>query len=215
MDVTVAKAWFQRYADVISEEKALLTRLDSAIGDGDHGANMARGWKAVQEELESFTGGLSDAFLLVSRTLISKVGGASGPLYGTVFLRMSMALKGKETIDETDWSNLLQQGAEGIAQRGKVTGGEKTMYDVWSVLPQAAEETAQQGEDELTLVTRLAQIAREKADATQEMKATKGRAAYLGDRSIGHKDPGAESTALLFDALRSTLADKGGADHEN
>ncbi|WP_240512071.1 dihydroxyacetone kinase subunit DhaL [Paludifilum halophilum] len=207
MQVTEAVAWFQAYADRLQQEKEHLTELDSRIGDGDHGANMARGWKAVKEELESFDQGLSECFMQVSKTLIAKVGGASGPLYGTAFLRMSMKLKGEASVSPGDWAELIQAGAEGIRQRGKVSGGEKTMYDVWAPLVDAARDGADL--EETVLLRSLAETAREKAEATREMKATKGRASYLGERSIGHLDPGAVSTALLFEVLCDTLSREG------
>ena len=108
MDVKQTVAWFRHYADVLDDQKALLTELDAAIGDGDHGANMARGWRAVKEGLHEFSGNVGDSFMLVSKTLISKVGGASGPLYGTAFLRMGMAVKGKDAIELSDWPNCFK-----------------------------------------------------------------------------------------------------------
>lgn len=204
MKVVDVKNWFCRYAEVIQEKKSFLTELDSAIGDGDHGTNMARGWKEVQTQLKAFKGGLSECFLLVSRTLISHVGGASGPLYGTAFLRMSMVLKEKEHISVEDWKELLNAGCEGIGQRGGTSGGEKTMYDVWlAVTNEAQQET---GDDERSLFSRLSEAARKKVEESKELKALKGRASYLGDRSIGHIDPGSESTALLFETLDQTMS---------
>ncbi|PTX55057.1 dihydroxyacetone kinase DhaL subunit [Melghirimyces profundicolus] len=210
MNAKDVAGWFQRYADVIEEKKAWLTELDSAVGDGDHGANMARGWKEVRNQLKTFEGGLPEVFLLVSRTLISKVGGASGPLYGTAFLRMSMFLKGKEEIGHDDWPALLKAASEGIGQRGKVNGGEKTMYDVWAVVSETAEKRA--GEPVRT--SHLLEWAREKAEAIRDLRALKGRAAYLGDRSVGHRDPGAESTVLLFETLHQTVSSRGGNGRE-
>jgi phosphoenolpyruvate---glycerone phosphotransferase subunit DhaL len=201
------KHWFRRYADRILEKKDELTDLDSAVGDGDHGVNLARGWKAIGNEMETFDGGVSDIFLLVSRTLISKVGGASGPLYGTAFLRMSAVLRGKEQIGKDDWPGLLKAGCEGIGQRGRVNGGEKTMYDVWLAVTEAA---GKKEAEEATLTLRLLEAARKKAEEIIELQATKGRAAYLGERSIGHRDPGAESTVLLFEALHDTVSKPGG-----
>lgn len=205
MDVKQTVAWFRHYADVLDDQKALLTELDAAIGDGDHGANMARGWRAVKEGLHEFSGNVGDSFLLVSKTLISKVGGASGPLYGTAFLRMGMAVKGKDAIELSDWPKLLQAASDGIAQRGKVSGGEKTMYDVWKPLSDGL-MLRDDFEGEQSLVRWLAQTAAAKAEETKELRATKGRAAYLGERSVGHPDPGAVSTSLLFKSLQSTLA---------
>lgn len=207
MDVKQTTAWFQHYADVLDEQKAYLTELDSAIGDGDHGANMARGWRAVKGGLVDFNGNVGECFMLVSKTLISKVGGASGPLYGTAFLRMGMVLKGKEVIELSDWPQLLQAACEGIEQRGKVSGGEKTMYDVWKPLSDSLQQR-DDFKDEMSLAEWLAQTAEAKAEATKNLKATKGRAAYLGERSVGHLDPGAVSTSLLFKSLNSIIQGK-------
>lgn len=204
MDITQTIAWFQHYADTLEEQKAYLTELDSAVGDGDHGANMARGWQAVKERLAEFDGNISDCFMLVSKTLISHVGGASGPLYGTAFLRMATVLKGKETIEFQDWPKVLRAACEGIEVRGKVTGGEKTMYDVWQPLAQELEQHAP-FPDDVSMAAWLARTAEAYAVGTKKIKATKGRAAYLGDRSLGHLDPGAVSTSLLFKSLHDSF----------
>lgn len=203
MDIKRTIAWFRHYSDTLDEQKSYLTKLDAAIGDGDHGANMGRGWRAVKEALLHFEGDIGQCFMLVSKILIAKVGGASGPLYGTIFLRMGMVLKGKETIEMKDWPQLLQAACAGIEQRGKVSGGEKTMYDVWQ--PLSAELELDQHDDEKALAAWLSETAETKAGATKTMKATKGRAAYLGERSIGHLDPGAVSTSLLFKSLHASL----------
>lgn len=206
MDVTQTVAWLQHYADVIAENKTYLTELDAAIGDGDHGANMARGWQAAKEALDTFEGDIGQCFMLVSKTLIAKVGGASGPLYGTVFLRMGIACKGKQSIAREDWPGLLKAACEGIQQRGKVTGGEKTMFDVWKPLLDAVEASdASDAADDVSLAQLMRETAEARAEETKNLRATKGRAAYVGERSVGHSDPGAVSTSLLFKSLHETL----------
>lgn len=204
MNLTQTVAWFHQHADTLEDKKGFLTELDSAIGDSDHGTNMARGWQAVKEELKGFDGQISDCFMLVSKTLISRVGGASGPLYGTAFLRMATTLKDKTAIELQDWPKMLRAACEGIEVRGKVKGGEKTMYDVWEPLARKLEQHSPFA-DEVSLAAWMAQTAEALASETKKIKATKGRAAYLGDRSLGHLDPGAVSTSLLFKSLHDSL----------
>ncbi|GGG82068.1 dihydroxyacetone kinase subunit DhaL [Corynebacterium pelargi] len=191
-----ALAWMHKSAEAIAEHKDTLTDLDRAIGDADHGANLDRGFKAVIEALDAEQPADPQAVLkTTARVLISTVGGASGPLLGTAFLRAAKATP--ETIDGQAIAAMLQAALEGIQQRGKASEGEKTMVDAWAPAAQAAQAT----EGDAALVLSIAAGAAEAgAAATIPMRATKGRASYLGERSIGHKDPGAASSALILDA---------------
>ena len=181
-----ASEWIALFGEKVTENKDHLNTLDTAIGDGDHGSNLVRGAAAVKEKMEGTEyEELSKLFQDVGMTLVSKVGGASGPLYGSAFI--SMAKKAKDT---SDYGEILAAGLDGIQKRGKATTGEKTMVDEWSPLV----EQIQSGELTQELID-------ESLAATKDMKATKGRASYLGDRSIGHIDPGAQSSAYLFEAL--------------
>ncbi|MCI1576868.1 MAG: dihydroxyacetone kinase subunit L [Weizmannia coagulans] len=182
-----ATDWLHHFAEKINENKAYLSELDSAIGDGDHGSNMARGVAAMEEKLEA--GGFAtvqDVLKTAAMALIGKVGGASGPLYGSALI--AMAKQAGE--NEQDVAAIVKAGLEGIQKRGKAEKGEKTMVDVW--IP--ACEALASG----SLTKEAIQSA---VEATKEMKATKGRASYLGERSIGHLDPGAVSSGYLFEAL--------------
>ncbi|MCC5894246.1 MAG: dihydroxyacetone kinase subunit L [Alkalibacterium sp.] len=179
-------SWISQFTDQIIEHKADLNQLDSAIGDGDHGSNMDRGVKAVKEKIDQGDyEELTDLFKDIGMSLVSKVGGASGPLYGSAFI--SMAKASKETDDP---SLLLEAGLDGITKRGKADPGEKTMVDVWHPVV-----------DSLKKGTLAQSDIDEALESTKDMKATKGRASYLGDRSIGHIDPGAQSSAYLFSTL--------------
>ena len=181
-----ASKWIALFGEKVTENREYLNTLDTAIGDGDHGSNLARGAAAVKEKMNSNEyDELAKLFQDVGMTLVSKVGGASGPLYGSAFI--SMAKKSKDT---SDYGEILAAGLEGIQKRGKATTGEKTMIDEWSPLV----EQIQSGELTQELID-------ESLAATKDMKATKGRASYLGERSIGHIDPGAQSSAYLFEAL--------------
>lgn len=186
MDAARAKKWMQLFNEKIQNQKDYLSDLDTPIGDGDHGANMARGMAVAVESLaaKDFTSA-AEVFQAVSMQLISKVGGASGPLYGSAFMGMAKAEK-----DSKDLSEVIQAGLDMIQKRGKAVPGEKTMVDVWSGIP----VSLQSGD-----------LTREKigslVEATKDLKATKGRASYVGERSIGHIDPGSASSGLLFEAL--------------
>ena len=194
---------------MVIEEKQFLTDLDAAIGDGDHGINMARGFEAVKTKLAGAPDGdVSAALKLVGMTLISTVGGAAGPLYGTAFLRAASAAQGKELVDEATAQKMLEAAVGGIKERGKATRGEKTILDA---LEPAAEAFAQAREDGKTMLECL-EAAQSAAAAgveyTKTIIATKGRASYLGERSIGHQDPGATSTTLMLQTLYQQLAEK-------
>ena len=191
MDAARAKKWMQLFNEKIQDQKDYLSDLDTPIGDGDHGANMARGMAAAVESLAAKDfASAAEVFQAVSMQLISKVGGASGPLYGSAFMGMAKAEK-----DGKDLPEGIQAGLDMIQKRGKAVPGEKTMVDVWSELP----VSLQSGD-----------LTREKigslVEATKDLKATKGRASYVGERSIGHIDPGSASSGLLFEALLETEA---------
>jgi len=199
----------RRVAAVLHEQCQYLTDLDSAIGDADHGTNMDRGFTAVITKLDAAPKGQApDALLkLVASTLISRVGGASGPLYGTAFLRAGIALAGKETLTLDDCLVGLNAAVQGIRDRGKATTGEKTMIDALVPAQEAFAAAAGEGVDLPEAFARAASAEEEGAKATIPLLATKGRASYLGERSIGHQDPGATSSALILRAVADTLAE--------
>ena len=186
MDIKIAKAWMTSFNDKIQENKDYLSELDTPIGDGDHGSNMARGMAAVMEALDqSEHATTADLFKLVSMQLLSKVGGASGPLHGSAFIGMTKAEQAGVNLP-----GLIEAGLEMIQKRGKATTNEKTMVDVWAGVLDALKENKLNA----AIIDQLVQ-------ASKDMKATKGRASYVGERSIGHVDPGSSSSGLLFKAL--------------
>ncbi|HEO4384484.1 TPA: dihydroxyacetone kinase subunit L [Streptococcus agalactiae] len=186
MEVKTAIEWMHTFNQKIQSNKDYLSELDTPIGDGDHGGNMARGMTAVIENLDNNEfSSAADVFKTVSMQLLSKVGGASGPLYGSAFMGITKAEQSKSTISEA-----LGAGLEMIQKRGKAELNEKTMVDVWHGVIEAIEK------NELT-EDRIDSL----VDATKRMKATKGRASYVGERSVGHIDPGSFSSGLLFKAL--------------
>ncbi|EAC7119792.1 dihydroxyacetone kinase subunit L [Listeria monocytogenes] len=188
-----ALRWLNDFGERVQENKQLLSDLDQAIGDGDHGINMARGLGELKKAFtEKEPADLKDVFKTAGMTMVSKVGGASGPLYGTAFLNMSKAVDA-DTIDAVGLTKVIEAGLEGIEKRGKSHAGEKTMIDVWEPVVHALHQ-----ED---LTDDVVDAALQK---TKDLKATKGRASYLGERSIGHLDPGAYSSALLFHAMLQT-----------
>ncbi|AQY03298.1 dihydroxyacetone kinase subunit L [Microbacterium foliorum] len=208
MDTAALVDWIRRFRDVIAEKREWLTELDSAIGDADHGANMARGMDAVVAKLDSAVPPTVDELLkTVGMTLVSSVGGASGPLYGTLFLRMGMAAG---TVDELDAAGLaasLRAGLDGIVARGKAEAGDKTMFDAMAPAVDALDAQIAGGADLAAATAAAADAAAAGRDATEPLVARKGRASYLGERSAGHIDPGAASTTLLFEALARATAE--------
>lgn len=192
-------AWVRGFAALIGENKAQLTQLDAAIGDADHGTNMDRGMTAVLAVLDDGDPPASAAALFkqVGMTLVSTVGGASGPLYGTFFLRFATAAGEVSELDPKGFAAALRAGLDGIVARGKAEAGDKTMYDALAPAVAALDDALEGGED-LDAALRAARDAAEAGrDATIPMLARKGRASYLGERSVGHQDPGATSAALL------------------
>lgn len=196
--------WMRRFADVIHENAGLLTELDSAIGDADHGSNMDRGMTAVVAALDvTELSSAADLFKKVGMTLVSSVGGASGPLYGTFFLRFAGRLT-DEPVDVAALGVALHAGVEGIVQRGKAEVGDKTMIDAWAPALEAYDGAQADG---LAAALRAAAEAGSAGrDKATDLVAHKGRASYLGERSAGHQDPGATSTALLLETAAATLA---------
>ena len=193
-------------AAAMEEHRRHLTQLDSAIGDGDHGNNMHRGFQAALERLEATNPETpSDILKAVSTALINKVGGAAGPLYGTAFLRASTALSGKEEVSPEDVVGALDAAVAGVKQRGKAEVGDKTMIDALEPAVEAAKDAASSGKNAGEVFRAAAQAAEEGAEATLPLTAKKGRASYLGARAAGHMDPGACSSYLLLDAAARSL----------
>ena len=199
-------AWMRGFGAAVQRHRDELTALDSAIGDADHGSNMARGLDAVVAGLDPVPASASDLFATVGRTLVSSVGGASGPLYGTFFLRLGPALAGVETADATALGTALRAGVAGVVARGRAEPGDKTMVDALLPAVDAWESAAAGGADPAAASAAAAEAAARGRDGTAPLVARKGRASYLGDRSAGHVDPGAASAALLFETLRDALA---------
>ncbi|NQN49561.1 dihydroxyacetone kinase subunit L [Streptococcus suis] len=186
MDAKTALTWMEKFNEKIQTNKDYLSELDSPIGDGDHGGNMARGMTAVIQELsEKDYESADQVFKVVAMQLLSKVGGASGPLYGSAFMGITKASQAGADLADT-----LQAGLDMIQKRGKAELGEKTMVDVWVPVIAALRES------QLTV-----EVIREAVLATKDILATKGRASYVGERSIGHIDPGSFSSGLLFEAM--------------
>jgi dihydroxyacetone kinase-like protein len=207
VDVEALDRWIREFAGQVAAHRELLTQLDSAIGDADHGANMDRGMTAVVAALDGSTPTTAAALLKqVGMTLVSTVGGASGPLYGTFFLRMATASGEVTSLDGQAFAKALRAGLEGVVARGKAEAGDKTMYDALAPAVEALDSALSAAaplRQALRAATRAAEGGR---DATTPMLARKGRASYLGERSVGHQDPGATSATLLVAAAAATLA---------
>lgn len=210
LDVAWSERWVRRAAEALTAARADLTELDRQIGDGDHGENMHRGFQAVVAKLDDGTERtqVGEVLKVVATTLMSSVGGASGPLYGTAFLRASKATE-RDELDGSSVVAMLEAALEGVTTRGKATTGEKTMVDAWQPAVDAAAGVAQDGGDPVAVLRAAAEAADTGAASTIPLVATKGRASYLGERSAGHEDPGARSTALLLGAaLAAALTDE-------
>ena len=202
-------AWVRAFAATIAENKEYLTELDSAIGDADHGINMNRGMQAVLAKLEGDRQADAGALLkTVGMTLVSTVGGASGPLYGTLFLQMGSSAAGKPELSDEDWAAALAAGVAGVQRRGKAELGDKTMIDALVPAVQALRSSLADGSAAGEALHRSAAAAREGMIATIPLVARKGRASYLGERSADHQDPGATSSWLLLRTAAETLAAK-------
>ncbi|MDR2484623.1 MAG: dihydroxyacetone kinase subunit L [Treponema sp.] len=193
-------------AKVIEEQKQYLSDLDQAIGDGDHGFNMARGFEAVTRKLEEAPGAdIGEVLKTVAMALISNVGGASGPLYGTLFLKASGAAKGLAEIGLADFIPLLKEGIAGVQARGKAVVGEKTMIDVLVPALESLEKDCAAGLSGKAAFANAEKLAAQCMEKTKDILAKKGRASYLGERSIGHIDPGAASSYMMIAAISKAL----------
>ncbi len=202
-----AVRFVRAYADVIAENKEYLTQLDSAIGDADHGINMDRGMKAALGKIDGVPNGdIGNLLKTVGMTLVSTVGGAGGPLYGTLFLQFGMATAGKAELEPADWGLALEKGVEGVQMRGKAEPGDKTMVDALIPGRDAFRQALDEGAPFPEALQRSAAAAEEGMKATIPLVARKGRASYLGERSAGHQDPGATSSYLLLKTAAETWA---------
>ena len=207
---TAVRDWIRAYAAEVAQHRAELVQLDTAIGDGDHGTNMDRGMRKAVEKLEGVEGEDIGAVLkTVGMALVSSVGGAAGPLYGTLFLQMGTASAGRDSLDLAGWTAALEAGVKGVQARGKAEPGDKTMVDALlpalAALRAAADDDAGLGD----ALRRSADAAAEGMRATIPLEARKGRASYLGPRSVGHQDPGATSSHMLLDVAATTFGGDG------
>jgi phosphoenolpyruvate---glycerone phosphotransferase subunit DhaL len=205
MDAAVFRAWITSAAEVIEANRDHLTQLDAAIGDADHGINLARGFTAVLGALDAAPAAAKTPGAILSltgNTLISKVGGASGPLYGTAFRRAGKSLGDAADVDLPSLSAALDAALAGVRQLGAAREGDKTMVDALAAATRAFGKAIAEGASQDDALDSLAEAAEAGAEATIAMQALKGRASYLGPRSVGHEDPGAVSTALILRSLR-------------
>ena len=199
--------WLQSIAVVLEQNKDYLTELDAAIGDADHGINMNRGFQKVASQLPSVADtDIGNILKTVSMTLISSVGGASGPLYGTMFLRASTAVAGKSELTDDDMVALLQAAVDGVVQRGKANLGDKTMLDALSPASDALRQAVVNGASTQEALEQAVAAAEQGMKDTIGLVAKKGRASYLGDRSANHQDPGATSAYLILKTLLETVS---------
>lgn len=190
----------------IDENKGYLSELDATIGDGDHGINMSKGFKAVTEKLKEDDGvDIAGILKKTGMALVSTVGGASGPLYGTAFMKSSMSVNGKTEIDIKDFSNMLKDALDGIKMRGKAKAGEKTMIDALEPALEAINKGIEQGLESKEILKLAKEAAYNGVEYTKTIIATKGRASYLGERSIGHQDAGATSSAIILETIYEAI----------
>ena len=197
----------QKISDSIVANKDFLTDLDREIGDADHGVNMARGFTEVMNAVSPDDENISAVLKKTGMTLLSKVGGASGPLYGTAYMKAAGAVQGKTELTVEDLKAMLEAVIGGVKMRGKAERGEKTMLDALEPALDALTNAIKKGEDRDTCLNQMCDAAREGVEFTKTIRATKGRASYLGDRSIGHQDPGATSSLLTLEAIRDFYAE--------
>jgi dihydroxyacetone kinase-like protein len=198
--------WLEHTAAVLNDNKDYLTQLDSSIGDADHGINMSRGFNAVLGKLPSVADkDIGNILKATGMALISSVGGASGPLYGTFFMRSGAASMSKEELNNEDLLQLFFDGVDGIVQRGRPQVGDKTMFDAWAPALEAMQAAFVNGNDVVAALRSTVTAAEQGMKNTIPLQAKKGRASYLGERSIGHQDPGATSSYLILKALLETL----------
>lgn len=199
-------AWLERCAALLEEKKVYLTELDSAIGDADHGLNMARGFAKVLEKLPSVADtNIGSILNTTGMALISSVGGASGPLYGTFFMRASTAAQNRQELEPSDLVRMMELGIEGVVQRGRAEVGEKTMLDALVPAVQALKSQIESGAGLASALDACIAAAEAGVQSTVSLIARKGRASYLGERSIGHQDPGSTSATYLLTVLRDVV----------
>jgi dihydroxyacetone kinase-like protein len=202
--------WIERFASTVAENRDYLTQLDSAIGDADHGINIDRGMKAALGKVEGLEGeDIGGLLKTVGMTLVSTVGGAAGPLYGTLFLQMGTAAAGKSELEPEDWSAALDGAVNGVQMRGKAEIGDKTMIDALIPARDSFQAALADGASFAEALSKSAAAAEEGMRATIPLVAKKGRASYLGERSAGHQDPGATSSYLLIKTAAETWAEEG------
>ena len=213
LDAAWALDWARRAAELISENRTELTELDRAIGDADHGDNLDRGMKAVVSKLNAAqqAGGMpanpGGVLKLVATTLMATVGGAGGPLLGTAFLKAARSSEAA-AWGPGDLARALEEATSGLEVRGHANSGDKTMADAWRPAAVAAKEAAEIGEDEVGVLAAAAQAAVKGAQDTEPLQARRGRASFLGERSCGHRDPGAQSSALILQAALEAARDR-------
>lgn len=201
--------WIKACADVLGENRDYLIQLDAAIGDADHGANMDRGFKAVIAKMPEISDkDIGTIFKTVGMTLLSTVGGAGGPLYGTFFLQAGMKTAGKMELSLADWCTALEAALNGVIMRGKAELGDKTMVDALTPAVNALKQALEENQPIDAALMRSAEAAKKGMEDTTPMVARKGRASYLGERSAGHQDPGATSSFLILKAAADTWADR-------
>ena len=197
----VLEEWVRRFATLVADNRDYLTELDAAIGDADHGSNMDRGMKAAVAALDDAHPATAGAlFTKVGMTLVSTVGGASGPLFGTFFLRMGTSFGESDTATPVDFAAALRAGLGGVVARGKAEPGDKTMYDALAPAVDALDAALEEQSPLAAGLKAARDAAQAGRDATIPLLARKGRASYLGERSVGHQDPGATTVALLLEA---------------
>ncbi len=199
--------WLKLVARVLEENKDYLTQLDAAIGDADHGINMDRGFKKVMSQLPGVQDkDIGSILKTTGMALISSVGGAGGPLYGTLFMRAGMAVANKYELTDEDLVHMWEAAVDGVIQRGRAQPGDKTMVDALLPAVEAMKKALEEGADTVEILRRGVAAAEEGMKATIPMQAKKGRASYLGERSIGHQDPGATSSYLILKALLDVVS---------
>ena len=201
--------WIKTYAGIVAENRAYLTELDSAIGDADHGINMDRGFKAVMQKMPELADkDIGTIFKTVGMTLLSTVGGAGGPLYGTLFLRAGMSTTGKMELDLEEWTEAIEAALNGVVMRGRAEIGDKTMVDALTPALNSLKQSVENGTSLDAALQTSAAAAEQGMKDTIPLVARKGRASYLGERSAGHQDPGATSSYLLLRAASDIFTSK-------
>ncbi|AQS04891.1 dihydroxyacetone kinase subunit DhaL [Clostridium beijerinckii] len=196
----------EKISEKIDENKAYLSELDAAIGDGDHGLNMNKGFKAVVEKIKDDDGNDIGGILKKSgMALVSNVGGASGPLYGTAFMKAAVSVNGKSEVDINDFANMLDEALEGIKMRGKGQADDKTMIDAIEPALKSIKEGIDSGLEAKEILKVAKEAAYKGVEHTKEIIAKKGRASYLGERSLGHQDAGATSSAIILETIYEAL----------